>query len=70
MGLVLVLGAATAGIAPQGTKETLTATATVKTAAGATANAPITVVVSRTTSDEEAGKLIAALKSGGAAGLK
>ena len=67
--LVLMMGAAGAGMAAQAAKETLSATATLSTAAGAKASAPVTIVVNRTTSEEEASKLIAALKSGGAAAL-
>ena len=68
-GLVLVLGAAGAGTAPQAVKETLTARATLTTAGGATASVPITIVVSRTTSEDEARKLIAALETGGGRAL-
>jgi hypothetical protein len=50
--------------------ETFTGTATVKTAGGATATAPVTVVVDRTTAQPEADKLAAAFKTGGAAGLR
>ena len=56
--------------AAQGKGETLTATATVKAASGAAASAPVTIVITRTMAAEEADKLVAALKSGGAAGLK
>jgi hypothetical protein len=50
--------------------ETVTATATVKTAGGASATAPVTVVVGRKMSQSEADKLTAAFKSGGASGLR
>jgi hypothetical protein len=50
--------------------ETFTATGTVKTAGGATATAPITVTVDRMTTQAEVDALMAAFKSGGAAGLR
>jgi hypothetical protein len=50
--------------------ETFTATGTVKTAAGATATAPVTVVVDRTMSQKEADSLLAAFKAGGVGGLR
>ncbi len=50
--------------------ETFTATATVKTAGGATATAPVTIVVSRKMPQAEADKLTAAFTSGGAAALR
>ena len=56
--------------AAQGTGETLTATATVKGASGAAASAPVTIVITRTMAAAESDKLVAALKSGGAAGLR
>ena len=62
--LALVMGAA----APA--EETFTATATVKTAAGAEAKAPVTIVVSRVTPAAEAEKLLGAFKTGGAAALR
>lgn len=49
--------------------ETFTGTATVKTAGGATATAPVTVTVDRIMTQAEADPLLAAFKSGGAAGL-
>jgi hypothetical protein len=49
--------------------ETFTATATVKTAGGATATAPVTVAVDRIATQQEADAVLAAFKSGGAAGL-
>ena len=56
--------------AAQGKGETLTATATVKAASGASASAPVTIVIARTMDAAESDKLVAALKSGGAAGLR
>jgi hypothetical protein len=50
--------------------ETFTATATVKTAGGATATAPVTVTVDRAMTQQEADTLLAALKTGGPAGLR
>lgn len=50
--------------------ETLTATATVKTAGGAAASAPVTIVVSRTMAREEAEKFTKAFESGGTAALR
>jgi hypothetical protein len=50
--------------------ETFTGTATVKTAGGSTATAPVTVTVDRIMTQEEADKLLAAFKAGGAAGLR
>jgi len=50
--------------------ETFTATATVKSAAGATASAPITIVVDRKMPQAEAEKFMNAFKTGGAAALR
>jgi hypothetical protein len=50
--------------------ETFTATATVKTAGGASATAPVTITVDRTMPQAEADGLVAAFKSGGVAGLR
>jgi hypothetical protein len=50
--------------------ESFTATATVKTAGGAKATAPVTITIDRTMPEAEADKLVAAFKSGGAAGLR
>ena len=50
--------------------ETFTATASVKTAGAGAATAPVTVTVDRTMTQAEADKLLAAFKSGGAAGLR
>jgi len=48
--------------------ETFTATASAKTKAGAQVTAPVTIVVTRPTSDTERDTVVAALKSGGTAG--
>src|SRR4029450_10069781 len=50
--------------------ESFTATATVKTAGGAEATAPVTITIDRKMPQAEADKLLAAFKSGGAAGLR
>lgn len=50
--------------------ETYTATASVKSAGGALATAPVTIVVDRKMPQAEADKLLAAFKSGGAAALR
>ena len=50
--------------------ETFSATATVKSASGATATAPITIVVERKLPQAETDRLTAAFKQGGAAGLR
>src|SRR5690349_11825112 len=50
--------------------ETFTAMATVKTAGGGTANAPITIVVDRKMSQEEADGFTGAFKTGGAPALR
>jgi hypothetical protein len=50
--------------------ETFTATATVKTAGGASATAPVRISVDRTMAQAEADGLVSAFKSGGVAGLR
>lgn len=50
--------------------ETFTATASVKSAGGAAATSPVTIVVSRTMSQEEADKFTGAFRTGGAAALR
>jgi hypothetical protein len=54
----------------QSHRETFTATAAVKTAGAAAANAPITIVVDRKMSQKEADTLTAAFKAGGAPALR
>jgi hypothetical protein len=66
---------ALAGVAPpmahgQGGAESFTATATVKTAGSAAANAPVTITIDRKMPQSEADKLIATFKTGGAAALR
>ncbi len=51
-------------------RETFTATATVKTAGGATASAPVTIVVDRTMPESEVSTLTSAFSKGGAAALR
>jgi hypothetical protein len=53
-----------------GARETFTATAAVKAAGGAAATAPLKVTVDRKMSESEADTMLAAFKSGGAAGLR
>jgi hypothetical protein len=50
--------------------ETFAATATIKTAGGATATAPVTIVISRKMSQSETDRLLAAFKTGGAPALR
>jgi hypothetical protein len=64
-----LIGAA-AVFAQNAARESFTATAAVKGAGGAAATAPITLTVDRKMSQAEADKLLAAFKSGGAAGLR
>jgi hypothetical protein len=65
-----VLVAAALPLGAQAVPETFTATATVKTASGATATAPLTIAIDRKMSPTEADSLIAAFKTGGAAALR
>jgi hypothetical protein len=58
------------GVVAQAGAETFSATATVKTAGAAVANAPVTIVVDRKMSQGETDTLISAFKSGGADGLR
>lgn len=66
-GVVLMAPASLRG---QGTAEVFTATAAVKTAAGAAASAPVTISISRKMPQSEADALVAAFKSGGPAALR
>ena len=73
LGVIVVCGGlliTPASARGQGAAEVLTATATVKSAAGAAASAPVTITVDRKMSQSEADALIAAFKTGGAAGLR
>jgi hypothetical protein len=62
--LAVFLAAASTALAQAGA-ETFSATATVKTAAGTTANAPVTISVDRKMSPSEADAPVAAFKGGG-----
>jgi hypothetical protein len=62
--------AATATLPTHAQTETYTATASIKTAGGAAANAPVTVVVDRKMTQADVDKFLAAFKSGGAAALR
>src|SRR5688572_20708954 len=66
-GVVLMAPASLRG---QGTAEVFTATAAVKTAAGAAASAPVTISIDRKMSKSEADAIVAAFKSGGAPALR
>ena len=69
--LAWALTAATAAGHGQSTAETFTATAAVKSVAGgATASAPVTVVVQRRMSSSDAERFATAFKNGGPAGLR
>ena len=68
--VALTIGCAVAFASTQSAAETFSATATVKTASGATATSPITIVIDRKLSQAEADRLTAAFKEGGAAGLR
>jgi hypothetical protein len=57
-------------VAAQSAPETFTATATLKTAAGASATAPVLITITRWTTDAERDTANAALKSGGSAALR
>jgi hypothetical protein len=69
LSLVALLTMAAAASAQTGA-ETFSATATVKTAAGATANAPVTIAVTRKMTEAEATQLTSAFANGGAAALR
>jgi len=62
--------AASALFAQSAGSEKFTATASVKGAGGAEATAPVTLIVNHKMSQAEADKLLAAFKSGGAAGFR
>jgi hypothetical protein len=68
--LACTLLVATTSVANGQAGETFTATATVKTAGGASATAPVTISVDRTMPQAEADGLAAAFKSGGVSGLR
>jgi hypothetical protein len=62
--------ALTAAVPAGAQSETYTATASIKTAGGAAATAPVTIVVDRKMPQAETDKFLAAFKSGGAAALR
>ena len=67
----LALAVVAAAVLPaRAQSETYAATASVKTAGGAAATAPVTIVVDRKMPQAEADKLLAAFKSGGTAALR
>jgi hypothetical protein len=68
--LVSALTSAAVFVHARAGAETFTATATVKTAAGSTATAPVVIVVDQRLSQKEADELRAALTKGGAAALR
>jgi hypothetical protein len=68
--MALLLTVASVSSLAQAGEEIFTATATVKTAAGATATAPVKIVVSRKMAQAESDRLAAAFVEGGAAGLR
>jgi hypothetical protein len=68
-GVLLWAVVTVASIQGQG-PETFTATASVKTASGAAATAPVTIVVSRKMPKDEADKLIGSFKTGGVTALR
>src|SRR5262245_55612488 len=73
LGVIGVFVSGTLVAAPwtvQAQTETFKATASVKTAGGASATAPVIIKVDRKMSQAEADKLGAAFKAGGVAGLK
>jgi len=69
LSLALLVPATTPARAQAGA-ETFSATATVKTSGGATATAPVTIVVDRKMSQSEADRFLTAFKTGGAAALR
>ena len=70
-GLAVTIGLAAGQVFAQARAavETFSATASVKSAAGAAATAPVTIEVTRVTPADEAEKLVSAFKTGGAAAL-
>lgn len=68
--LLAAVSAAAPSAHTQDGAETFTATATVKAAGGATASAPVTIVIDRTMSQAEADRLTAAFAAGGVPALR
>jgi len=69
LSIAVVLSTAPAARTQTGA-ETFTGTATVKTAGGATASAPITIVIDRKMSQSEAERFMELFRTGGAAALR
>lgn len=67
---LLALAVSAAALGAQGGEETFAATAALKTASGAAATAPVTIVVSRKMAQDEIDKYTAAFKTGGPAALR
>ena len=67
LGMVLAVAST---LSAQTGRETFSATATVKTAGGASVSAPVTITVDRKMPQSEADKFTAAFKTGGVAGLR
>jgi hypothetical protein len=67
---VAVIVSAIAGARAQAVPERFEGTATVKTSTGATASAPVTIVIDRKMPQNEAERFVAAFKTGGAAALR
>ena len=67
---VALTAAGTAGAPAPAGPETFLATATMTTAGGVTATAPVTIVVARTTPENEGQALVRAFMSGGEAALR
>jgi hypothetical protein len=66
----LTLGTAAAPVLAQDKPETYNATASLKTAAGATLTAPVVITIDRWTNDGEREKAVSALKTSGTSGLQ
>jgi len=66
----LALAVVAAPATGQDKPETYNATASVKTAAGATMTAPVVITIDRWTNDADREKAVAALKAGGTTGLQ
>ena len=66
----LALTVAAAPATGQDKPETYNATASLKTAAGATMTAPVVITIDRWTNDADREKAVAALKAGGTTGLQ
>jgi hypothetical protein len=67
---VLALGVTAPVALAQGKPEVYNATATMKTAAGASVTAPVIITIDRWTTDGEREKVVSALKAGGTSGFQ